>query len=148
MNWKSDKQRQIIFLILIISGTLVLYSSEFFGSKKNNANGFSLHNESSIVERKVINRDTDKLFGIFLKNPASKAGIDALFNSIVFWDKAGNDSLIQSAIIVFEKYIKDDSLKNRFYTRLGKYFVDMNRKSQTTIGEIIERYSHPLKEQM
>ena len=149
MNWKNDKQRQIIFLILIISGTLILYSSELFNNKKNGVNESSKNNDSSIVKANENNEDAEKFFSIFIKNPLGKDGIDALFSSIVLWDQAGNDSLIQSAIIIFERNIRDDSLKNRFYSRLGKYFVDMNRKSQpNTIGEILGKYSNPFKDQM
>ena len=148
MRTRNEKYRQIIFLILIISGTLILYSSHLFQTKKNDVNESILYNNGN-AEINKINRDAEKLFSIFLKSPANKDGIDALFNSIGFWDQAGNDTLIQSAIIVFEKYIKDDSLKNKFYSRLGKYFVDMNRKSQTsTMGEIISKYSNPFKDQM
>ena len=149
MNWKNDKQRQIVFLILVIGGTLILYSSELFNTKKKDVNEPGLQSTSSIVEVNKINKDAEKSFGIFINNPASKKGIDALFGSIVYWDQAGNDSLIRSAIIAFEKYIKDDSLKNRFYSRLGKYFVDVNRKSQTnTLGKIINKYLKPLKNQV
>lgn len=146
MNWKSEKKRQLIFLALIISGTLILYSSEIFRSKNNNLD--LTQPQSSTIEN-YINGNAGKLFGIFLKNPGSKEGIDALFYSIVSWDRSGNDSLIQSAIIAFEKYVKNDSLKDKFYTRLGKYFVEVKRKSPTSvIGEIMGNQSASLKVRM
>ena len=121
MKLKNEKYRHIIFLILIISGTIVTYTSWFY--KNNEAKENTSANSSRNPKLLKNEKDAEKLFGIFIKNPNSEEGINSLFNAIVFWELHGNKESVKNAIKKFEVLIKDDSLKNRFYNRLGQYYI-------------------------
>ena len=123
MKLKNEKYRHIIFLILIISGTIVTYTSWFYENKKNDVKENTLTDGSRNPKLLRNEKDAEKLFGIFIKNPNSEEGINSLFNAIVFWELNGNKDSVKNDIKKFEVLIKGDSLKNRFYNRLGQYYI-------------------------
>jgi len=120
---KNEKYRQIIFLILIISGTIITYSTWFYENKQSDVKDNNLLNGSRSPKLLRNDKDADKLFGIFIKNPNSEEGVNSLFEAIVFWELHGNKESVKNAVKKFEALIKDDSLKNMFYNRLGQYYV-------------------------
>ena len=123
MKLKNEKYRHIIFLILIISGTIITYTTWFYENKQSDVKDNNLLNGSRSPKLLRNDKDADKLFGIFIKNPNSEEGINSLFEAIVFWELHGNKESVKNAVKKFEALIKDDSLKNRFYNRLGQYYV-------------------------
>ncbi len=123
MKLKNEKYRQIIFLILIISGTIITYSTWFYENKQSDVKDNNLLNGSRSPKLLRNDKDADKLFGIFIKNPNSEEGVNSLFEAIVFWELHGNKESVKNAVKKFEALIKDDSLKNMFYNRLGQYYV-------------------------
>ncbi len=123
MKLKNEKYRHLIFLILIISGTIITYTTWFYENKKNDAKENNLTDGSRSPKLLRNDKDADKLFGIFIKNPNSEEGINSLLEAIVFWESHGKKESVKNAIKKFEALIKDDSLKNRFYNRLGQYYV-------------------------
>jgi hypothetical protein len=125
---KSDRYKQIIFLVLVISGTIVLYSSNIWKDDSNFKNEIIPGNKDNITDMVKNEKDALRLSGIFLKNTGSQEGIDALFSLIVHWHKTGNNSSIQSAMKTFEAHVKNDSLKNKLYGKLGRYFLAVNMK--------------------
>ena len=123
MKLKNEKYRQIIFLILIISGTIITYSTWFYENKQSDVKDNNLLNGSRSPKLLRNDKDADKLFGIFIKNPNSEEGVNSLFEAIVFWELHGNKESVKNAVKKFEALIKDGSLKNMFYNRLGQYYV-------------------------
>ena len=123
MKLKNEKYRHIIFLILIISGTIVAYTSWFYENKKNDVKENTLADGSRNSKLLRNEKDAEKLFGIFIKDPNSEKGINSLFEAIVFWELHGNKASVKNAIKKFEVLIKDDSLKDKFYNRLGQYYI-------------------------
>lgn len=123
MKLKNEKYRHLIFLILIISGTIITYTTWFYENKQSDVKDNNLLNGSRSSKLLKNDKDADKLFGIFIKNPNSEEGINSLFEAIVFWEMHGNKESVKNAVKKFEALIKDDSLKNMFYNRLGQYYV-------------------------
>ena len=134
MIFKKDTYRQIIFLVLIISGTILSYNTWFHKNKDTAGNDNEKKNELMNSDICKTDIEAERLFGFFIKNPNSKKGMNSLFNAIVYWDSQGRDSSVQKAIKKFDLLIKDDSLKNNFYSRLGKYYITAPKKFNKSSG--------------
>jgi hypothetical protein len=138
---KNEKYRHIIFLILIISGTIISYTSWFYENKKNDVKGNNLTDGRRNPKLLRNDKDAEKLFGIFIKKPNSEEGINSLFNAIVFWELHGNKESVKNAVKIFEALIKDDSLKDKFYNRLGQYYISSyNKLSAKPDEKFIDAY--------
>lgn len=137
MFLKKEKYRQIIFLALVISGTIIFYTTNAFKKDESYIQGSVNENIANVIKNNI---DARKLSGVFINKPDSQEGIDALFSLIVFWDKSGNDSSINSVMNTFEKRVKDDSLKNKFYCKIGRYFLSVNMKQNTnSVKRILQK---------
>ncbi|NJD21411.1 MAG: hypothetical protein FIA82_01900 [Melioribacter sp.] len=141
MKPKNEKYRHIIFLILIISGTIITYTSWFYGDKKNDVKENNLTDGSRNPILLRNEKDAEKLFGIFIKNPNSEEGINSLFDAIVCWELHGKKESVKNAMKKFEALIKDNSLKDRFYNRLGQYYISaFNKLSAEPDVKFIDAY--------
>ncbi len=141
MFLKNERYKQIIFLVLVISGTIVLYSANIWKNEKNINTDFIPDNRENITDLVKNEKDALRISGIFLKNSGSREGIDALFSLIIHWYKTGNDSSIQSAMKTFETHVKNDSLKNKLYGKLGRYFLAVNMRVNTNAVQKIIKES-------
>ena len=138
MFLKHEKYKQLIFLALVISGSVILYTTNAFKNYDNYGDKISNNKENS-ASVNIDQKDVLRLSGIFLNKPNSQEGIDALYSLIVFWDKSGNDSSINSVMNTFEKRVKNNSLKNKLYSKLGRYFLAANRNQNSkTIKRILQ----------
>lgn len=133
MILRSERIRQIIFLVLVISGTIVFYCSKTQQLVNKDRSEFVKQRTELNMENINNLKDAENYFGIFINNPNSEYGVDALFFAVEYWDGIGKDSLIQNAVNKFEKIVHNDSLKNRFYSHLGRYYIDTNRHSKSQL---------------
>lgn len=142
MKLKNEKYRHMIFLMLIISGTIITYTSLFYGNKKNSIKENNFTDGSRNPKLLRNEKDAERLFGIFIKNPNSEEGINSLFDAIVSWELQGNKASVQNAVKKFETLIKNDSLKKSFYNRLGQFYISSyNKLSAKQDEKFIDVYS-------
>lgn len=113
MNMNREKQKQIIFLVLIIGCSIVTFNNWY------NARKDSEHSTTAIIE-KTINFSQSSLLNHFRKNPNSEEGLNSLFKAIASWEKHGRSDSIQLALSEFEKIVKNNTIKNKFYLKLGQ----------------------------
>jgi hypothetical protein len=83
MNWKNDRWRLILFLILIISGMLKILGSKHSGSGRTEFMQSIQYSKNSFIDRKKVNKDADKFVSIFIKIPTNTEAIGTLFISVV-----------------------------------------------------------------
>ncbi len=113
MNMNREKQKQIIFLVLIIGCSIVTFNN-WYNKRKNNE-----RTAAAIIEQ-TINLSQSSLLNHFRKNPNSEEGLNSLFKAIASWEKQGQSDSIQLALSEFEKRVRNNKIRNKFYLKLGQ----------------------------
>ncbi|MDR3626634.1 MAG: hypothetical protein P4L45_07365 [Ignavibacteriaceae bacterium] len=83
MDWKNDKWRLIVFLILVISGMLKMLGSEHSDSGRIKFRESVQYCKNSINDRKNGNKYADKYVSILIKIPIDTGSINILLGPFV-----------------------------------------------------------------